>query len=266
MIRPEQSAPVILMSGGMDSLFAWWSLRDQQDLLNAIWLYSNINAKYGEKEQSAVKNLATLRENLNLSHRWDKRAQRMVVMPSTDMSPFEDAASGIIPFRNAQLVLNAAQYGQNILLGILEDEINSDKSPEFCSVMETLLNISHRPQYWTEGKYFKVGSPIRHLNKTEALYEYLVTGGPLDMLSQTISCYSGEQGHCGECPSCFKRWVALVNNDMANHTEFLSDPMEYGRKTSALYKAQTGGYPNKRAQEILTAYKKTGGANELGAL
>ena len=46
----------------------------------------------------------------------------------SQIGPMEDEKSGIIPNRNAELILSAAMYGERIYFGVIKDEINSDKS------------------------------------------------------------------------------------------------------------------------------------------
>ena len=123
-----RSKSVSLFSGGIDSFLCWYLFC--QDALN---IFVNIGQKYIKKERMVLQNLTKNIPEFNvMEHK------------GSLIGSFEDKKSGIIPNRNAELILNAAQYGENIYLGVIKDEINSDKSPEFIKSMQDVLNISNR--------------------------------------------------------------------------------------------------------------------------
>ena len=230
--------PVILASGGLDSFLCWYIFR--QDALN---VFVNIGHKYIKKEGQALRNLQKEIPNFNVKEH-----------KGSQIGPMEDEMSGIIPNRNAELILSAAVYGEWIYFGVIKDEINSDKSPEFIKAMEDVLNISNRKQYWTEGKTFQILTPTKEYNKTDLIKMYLDKGGLVEHLELTVSCYSDTEHHCGDCPSCFKRWIAFKNNDIPFVT--INDPMDFAHKQGILEKCTDGTYADGRANEIITALRK----------
>ena len=236
--NPWVVKPVILASGGLDSFLLWYLFR--QDALN---VFVNIGHKYKRKEERALKNLM-----IEIPDFYVKEHRGSLI------GALEDKESGIIPNRNAELILSAAQYGEWIYFGVIKDEINSDKSPEFIKAMEDVLNISNRKQYWTEGKTFKILTPTKEYNKTDLIKMYLEKGGLVEHLELTVSCYSDTEQHCGDCPSCFKRWIAFKNNDIPFVT--INDPMDFAHKHGILEKCTDGTYADGRADEILTALRK----------
>jgi 7-cyano-7-deazaguanine synthase in queuosine biosynthesis len=203
----------------------------------------NIGQKYAKKEGQALRNLMRKIPEFDV-----------VEHAGSLIGPLEDEKSGIIPNRNAELILSAAQYGERIYFGVIKDEINSDKSLEFIKAMEDVLNISNRKQYWTEGKTFKILTPTKEYNKTELIKIYLEKGGLVEHLELTVSCYSDTEHHCGDCPSCFKRWIAFKNNDIPFAT--IDDPMDFAHKHGIIEKCKDGTYADGRANEIITALKK----------
>ena len=229
---------VILASGGLDSFLCWYIFR--QDAVN---VFVNIGQKYAKKEGQALRNLMRKIPEFDV-----------VEHAGSLIGPLEDEKSGIIPNRNAELILSAAQYGERIYFGVIKDEINSDKSLEFIKAMEDVLNISNRKQYWTEGKTFKILTPTKEYNKTELIKIYLEKGGLVEHLELTVSCYSDTEHHCGDCPSCFKRWIAFKNNDIPFVT--INDPMDFAHKQGIIEKCKDGTYADGRANEILTALGK----------
>ena len=229
---------VILASGGLDSFLCWYIFR--QDAVN---VFVNIAQKYVIKEALALKNLMQKIPDFDV-----------IEHAGSLIGPLEDEKSGIIPNRNAELILSAAQYGEDIYFGVIKDEINSDKSPEFITAMEDVLNISNRKQYWTDGKAFRILTPTKEYNKTDLIKMYLDKGGLVEHLELTVSCYSDTEHHCGDCPSCFKRWIAFKNNDIPFVT--INDPMDFAHKHGIIEKCTDGTYADGRANEIITALKK----------
>lgn len=229
---------VLLSSGGMDSFL----LAHEPELKGAIHVFVNIRQKYLDKEVAAAEKVARLAN------------ARFTVVRSLDMSIYEHE-SGIIPFRNAELILCAAQKGNQIYLGVIADEINSDKSVEFCTAMEQVLNISHRQQYWTEGVNYSIRTPFRDFSKTKLLERYLAGGGRLERVLQSVSCYDAGAMHCGRCASCFKRWVALTNVVGRNKWQqwgYVADP--YTWQTMGWWEVKFSEYDIGRAEEISRAF------------
>jgi 7-cyano-7-deazaguanine synthase len=234
---------VNLVSGGLDSYIAWRLYGHTQSALN---LFVHLGHKYEKKELGAL-------EDLKAADPYFKYE----VCVGAPIGNLEDPYTGIIPLRNAELILNAAQFGNVIFMGVLRDELNSDKSPEFMSAMQTVLNISWRPQYWNydEGRQYVVTSPIREFSKTELVARFCDDGNaPIKCLLKTVSCYSGSMRHCGECASCFKRWVAFTNNDLTD--DFVADPLRWAERTGVIKKAENNEYPRKRNEEILNALRR----------
>lgn len=230
---------VLLSSGGLDS----WLLAHEPELKGAVHLFVDIGQKYASKERSASYALAN-----ELGADWE-----VVVGPNLAMY---EHSSGIIPFRNAQMIMLAALYGEAIYFGVIADEINSDKSEEFVAVMESVLNISHRPQYWTEGKRFEIRTPFRHTTKSDLVRSYLSNGGELAKLLTSVSCYDAGEHHCGRCASCSKRWIALVNAlgvDNWKEWGFVQHP--YTWKSSVEWWTSCKNYSFSRSNEVLSALK-----------
>src|ERR1044072_5608103 len=121
---------VNLVSGGMDSYMVYRLFAN-----GAKNLFVSIGHAYEQKEIDALDALAAVDPWFGYTK-----------VTGASIGKYELADSGIIPLRNAELILNAAQYGNVIFLGVLKDELNSDKSPEFMSAMQTVLDISWRPQ------------------------------------------------------------------------------------------------------------------------
>lgn len=219
-----------------------WLLAHEPELENAVHVFVDIGQKYAEKEREAARVLAK-----------DLGAVFEIV-DGPDLGQYEHS-TGIIPFRNAQMLLLAGLYGEQIYFGVIADEINSDKSPEFVAAIQETMNISHRAQYWTHGKNYQILTPFRQYTKSELVRRFLVNGGSLDKLLTSVSCYDAGAKHCGRCASCFKRWVALVNAFGFNHWKlwgFVQDP--YTWKPQLEWRAKMEDYSEQRASELQTAF------------
>lgn len=232
---------VVLSSGGMDTFLLAHHLKANG--VEAEHVFVDVGQSYAQKEEAAAMFVAaTVGAPF---HR----------CPGAQLARYEHP-SGIIPFRNAELILNAAQYGDDIYMGVIADEINSDKSVDFIHAMEEVLNVSHRAQYWTEGRSFRIHTPLREHSKTRLVAWYLDDGGYAQALLRTVSCYDGGGKHCGRCASCFKRWAALINNDVPMDGHFVADPATW--YTPAEWAARLATYPQGRAAEVLRALAAAG--------
>lgn len=231
----------LLSSGGMDSFLLAHHLRNNG--IDAEHVFVDVGQSYAQKEEAAAMFVAA------------SAGAKFHRMQGAQVARFEHP-SGIIPFRNAELILNAAQYGDDIYLGVIADEVNSDKSAEFLHCMEQVLNESHRAQYWTTGRTFRLLTPLRDRSKTQLVREYLRAGGDVAVLCQTVSCYDGGAKHCGRCASCFKRWIALANNGV-NVEDMFDAPPWYAYPLHDL-RAKLDGYSDRRRVETVQALRSVG--------
>lgn len=131
----------------------------------------------------------------------------------------------VIPARNAFLVLMAAQYGDDILLGANAADRNTDKDETFAEKITDLMQYIWQPSKWNaDGDTKQVRLPMRHLTKRQIVQAYLDAGGDeLELQRDSFSCYSpdsrGEE--CGMCRACAKKWLALAGCGI--------DPIIYAR-------------------------------------
>lgn len=232
---------VILNSGGMDSFFV--AIENPE----AVHVFVDIGQAYLKKElHSAARIAQHVGTDLN-------------VVKGAQIARFEHKPSGIIPLRNAELILCAGQFGDDILLGILANEVNSDKSQEFLRAMECVMTISCRPQYWSDGRSFRIHTPLGTRSKVELVRGLWRTHGPdsahWKAMMQTVSCYDGGERHCGRCPSCFKRWVALTVATGRDHGALFET---HPAQPQPLSYWQAKGYNAQRIEEIEAAYAVIG--------
>ena len=227
---------VILNSGGMDSFFV------ALEVPHAEHVFVDIGQKYVEKELRAARKLAYY------------VGAKLHEVKGAQIGQYEHER-GIIPLRNAELILCAGQFGEDIYLGILENEVNSDKSPEFLRAMEKVMNISCRAQYWSNGRTFAIHTPLGTRSKVELAMGIRNMPSAWAHMLATVSCYAAGDRHCGECPSCFKRWVALT---VASGEDYAPMFVKHPGKWKPLAHWQAQGYADKRIGEIEQAYAIAG--------
>jgi len=162
----------------------------------------------------------------------------------------------IIPLRNCFFVLTAAQYGSLIYLGATIGDTTKDKDHTFAAMMEAVLNYfgTDTDKTRVQERPFKVELPFKHLTKTEILHQYLQAGHDIDELVRfSRSCYSGMHDlECGQCRSCLRKYVAFVNNGVADRLQFRALPARW-RLDSFLQESINKKRHKKEIQEIRRA-------------
>lgn len=216
---------VLLFSGGMDSLIAFEYL-NQPDTV-----YVDLGHRYASQEvRRAMKVLPETR-----------------YVKSRDFGSMFEKPDAEIPLRNLHLAMIAANLGYDqIWLSVQRNEMSvPDRTDQFFIDTSALLTtLSGRP--------IKVDTPFRDYDKVEMVAWYKHYGRNLTKLRETWACYRPtEEEHCGDCPACFRRFVAMKLNDIHEPWHWkvpLSHTADEYRKKVAL-----GQYPEDRSAQILKA-------------
>jgi len=216
---------ILLVSGGMDSYIAWHYLGKPPVL------YVKLNNKAVKYESKAVKRIYDNVQYFNL-----------------DLSKFEQI-DFFIPNRNLLLLAIGSLYSNEVAIVCQKWEQQiGDRSPEFFDQLEKILRL-------TSNNAISIMNIFADKSKSEMVAWYKSKDLDLRILTdQTYSCYTGRKIHCGVCTACFRRWVALTNNDLTQRWE--TDPKT--TYTADLYKkrALNSYYELGRCKEILTALEK----------
>jgi 7-cyano-7-deazaguanine synthase in queuosine biosynthesis len=228
------SGEILLYSAGLDSQPAWHYLGKPPAV------YFDIRHKYRAQEIATVQELSQ-RCGIDLT-----------VSREIDLSRWEPADDPIIPLRNIHLALHAAHRADVIWCVGVKGDHTHDKSPDaFRRISAFLSDFAGRP--------IRVDSPFWDMTKTDIVRWYLNEGLPLDDLLATFSCLSpgAAMVHCGACPSCLRRWIALANNGLTG--TFAANPWEWDRiQTYYLAAMRDGTYPAHRAEEFHAALATVG--------
>lgn len=222
---------ILLFSGGLDSFIAWHYLD------HPVTLFINAGQSYVQKESETVKYFSQKYENMKLK-----------VDNSLDLSQWEEK-NYYIPYRNVFFSMVGSLYAPRVyLIGIQGDSVD-DNNPIATKLMSKFfMNFNY-------DKKVVITSPFYKKSKSQIVQWYLKKKLPVEDLLRTRSCYDKDSyGQCGKCASCFRRWVALENNDIKE--DYDSPPWEWIEVKNYIKKMKLGLYDKKRTEETFNALKK----------
>ena len=200
------SKTCLLYSGGIDSLIAWYMLGRPDTL------YVDLGHRYAWKERNAIRSLPP--KPYIIASNYGRGCER---------------ADAYIPGRNLHLVMCAAARGYDRINFVAQkgEQNTPDRTPEFFDRASEMLSF-------TFGRKIQILNPAKDMYKHEMVKWYLDTGLlSTDDLVTTASCYSGKIGvfsHCGACPACFRKYVALIYNGIDCLYIFQANVKEWGRE------------------------------------
>ncbi len=200
---------IILMSGGIDSLIAWYYLG------KPTAYYVPLLTHYTEKELLTFERLSRIDKEIKDS---------LIIEADFPLGKFEIGDKANIPGRNLFLALLGAQYAKNVyIIGINGDDVPDKNIRAFMKMSEVISEIT--------GEKISIRSPFWAYSKSEIIKWFLETDkvklslpDRIKLLKTSVSCYSEDEGQCGECPSCFRKWIALEYNHINTRDIFLKNP------------------------------------------
>jgi len=194
------SNEVVLYSGGMDSLIAWYYLGKPQTL------YVDLGHIYAKKEMSCIEKLPPKPKIY------------------TDLyGHYFELPNAQIPGRNFLLSMFAAGAGYDKIWMISQkgEQTVPDKTRQFYEDASRMISAFFK-------RPIVVDTPFWHMYKHDMVKWYLEKGLPVEDLKISISCYSAEEGHCGHCQSCWRKYYSLVANGIKCADWFNSDVVAWG--------------------------------------
>lgn len=236
---------VVLFSGGLDSLgaliWAWKKFGKR----NVTALYVDLGHRYARKELEAISKL-------------ERALDFVCYVEKAYFVGRKEKEDAHIPWRNLFLILTACYYlpeeGGSIIIQNVQvgETAVGDRTPEFNLLTEFLLNK-------TEGdKSVEVIAPFASYTKGQIVRWLLNNGISKEILKLTIGCFSEEDGHCGCCGCCFRRWVALESAGIECRDWFKNDPVKWEGTKKYAEKMLRGEYGDRRAVETLAVLIKYG--------
>jgi hypothetical protein len=205
---------VMLYSGGLDSFVTWRLLGQPKAVYFAIGhraearelaMVEKVNEKFGG--------------NIEVSHRLNLAD---VEMPN-----------GYIPYRNLFFIMMASYYSPNVVISQILEHAPDKNSRFYEKTSDLLEDITKGSFQQLEGGEIKVLAPFNRYTKTELVRQYKARGLPMeDITNFSTSCYSNKEVNCGECSSCFSRYVAMENNGVHEEYAVVPDAQKFAKKWS----------------------------------
>lgn len=195
---------VILYSGGLDSFIMYRMAKIANPDANVTCLYFMHGADAEEAELERLPDYVTIRHIDWLDDKIRPKAK--------DSMPIVGAV--YIPGRNLVFAVLAAciDLPDEIWLGAMADENNkhaTDKNEYFREETSKLLSYVLEP-FIPSGVKIVFPFVERNMNKFKSVEWALENGITKKELASTTSCwYNNEDGPCGECIQCLKRWLVF---------------------------------------------------------
>lgn len=214
----------VLFSGGLDSLACLvWSI-GKWGKENVMPIYFDFGQQYAEKEKLAFNKVCDI---LLIPQSLTVDAHETLV---------EDKETAYIPFRNTFLILMTAMQEDcdAIVFGMLQgSRTNPDTNPQFIKTMQKLLDSQTQQTPNQQGHKIQIYTPMEHFTKTEAVRWMNRKQNTVsiiqirELIARTVGCYREYITPCGQCMSCFNRWVALENNYLSHLDTYQMPPYNW---------------------------------------
>ncbi len=141
----------------------------------------------------------------------------------------------IIPLRNLYLPMViwniTGDEDVDICLGATAGDRVLDKSKDYVSKANELLNYLYQPQWWIpKGKKVNINIDFKDYTKEDLLQKYFVMGGDLDIaFNESFSCYEPDKNGnvCYHCKPCFRKFVAFETMNYKFPEEVLQKVIPY---------------------------------------
>lgn len=237
-MEPNQSKDILMFSCGVDSLSAWFFMNKPK------CIYVDMKTPYSQKERQTIQKLEQMIDGFKVD-----------IIEGINLGQFEVGDKAFIPYRNLILACIGANYGDRIIVAGIQDDKIEDKNPEAFRQMTVCMNALSKP-----GKMVHVYSPFWEMSKSE-IVTWMIENVPnaTQILRTSVSCYSKDDGQCGECPSCMRKAVAFEAAGLSVDF-YIHDVKKYGMIQEYIDKMKEPdcGYTKKRIDETLGVFKKWG--------
>lgn len=213
---------IVLFSGGIDSLIAWFYLGKPD------CLHINLGMPYSRKEEDIVR------------HFVQKEGMRCHFLSIP--APIEvSLENSFIPARNLALATIGSWFAPNVCIAGIKGDNVIDNNPKALSLMSD--TISHL----SEAK-INVFSPFWDMTKGNIINWYIKSGNDPALLGKATGCYHPEEHQCGKCPCCLRKWVGLTVAGVNPGYD-----VDEKLKQRYLDRARGGHYVSARNEEIMKA-------------
>ena len=227
-----KSAAVVIFSGGVDSACVAAMLKAQYDQVYGITFSYGQRA---DREITAAKYLAKklkLKQHKIVDISFMKGLygdSNVLTGARSKRLPGSFEYSIVVPIRNAVFLSIATAWAFSIGATRVAygahagDSSYPDCRPEFAKKLQSALNEGESDGIKSGmRKKIEVWSPYAAGLTKEDLLRGGASGGILDIIFKTWSCYANKRLQCGVCESCMNRRRAFENADITDRTKYLS--------------------------------------------
>lgn len=230
----DQMEQILLFSGGLDSLIAWYYLD------KPVCLYVPLGHRYQTQEERAIQNIKNTVQYMG-------DTMKVLTHTGINLGVFEDNEANI-PARNMFLATLGAEYANKVYMVFQQGERGiPDRSDAFLKKSSAMLSLLF-------GHNKEVDSPFEDKTKVDMVRWFVETMGIEDagkLIRASWSCYSFGDTHCGRCSACIRRFISLKCNGLGEIYE--THPASSSLGDVYRKRAASGGIHKKRASEIIEA-------------
>ena len=217
---------VVLLSGGMDSVTAFYEVRLQHEIVAAL------SFDYGSKHNAREIPFAKLHaERAGVPHRSIDLGFMNDCFASDLLKSGGDIPDGhyaeenmkrtVVPFRNGIMLSVACGFSESIEAEALAISSHSGDKAIYPACREPFMQGMAAAMQ--EGTYARIQlmRPFIAMDKTAIARRGVELG--IDF-SETWSCYKGGEIHCGTCGTCVERREAFILAGLPDPTVYLATP------------------------------------------
>ncbi len=222
MITDDGGRHAVLFSGGLDSLATTLVLLNALDNpTNRLQLvYVDLGTPYSAGEKFATEVLAREFEPIQFTAPDLRDVGGYAIRHDSPYIPYRNlflAAACVAHMEQQEMEGFDNDEPYTIWMGGLRDDNVADKTPEAFNSMSMCLSALHNRDVFVRSLWWNHAKPEMVAEMHEAHGKQFVK-----LARMSISCYRGD--NCGECQSCFRKWIALEGNGIQCTSWFRSDP------------------------------------------
>lgn len=217
---------VVLLSGGMDSVTAFYQVREEHEVVAAL------SFDYGSKHNGCEIPFARLHaERAGVPHRvidlgFINECFRSDLLNSGGEIPDghyaeDNMKSTVVPFRNGIMLAVACGYAESVDAEALAIAAHSGDHAIYPDCREPFMQAMGDAMKHGTYAGIQLLRPFIAMDKTAIAKRGAELG--IDF-SETWSCYKGGNIHCGTCGTCVERREAFLLAGLEDPTSYLVTP------------------------------------------
>ncbi len=182
----------LAMSGGLDSVAAWWVLGKPR------WIFvTGANPHVSTKETEAVQKLCEM----------DTEFAEKGEIIEFDLSPFQSPHTNFFPRESFVAALAVGKGFTEVWFGYHSwDRPRPNPADGDLDLIRTEFLSAYGHKSNIE---FRARLPLVNLSRVEIINRALAKGCPPEFLLASWSCQKAGEHHCGDCRNCVERAVAF---------------------------------------------------------